>query len=38
MQDLVQLTTASISPVLPYALLVLMLILRPRGLFGKRDV
>jgi branched-chain amino acid transport system permease protein len=38
MQDLVQLTTASVSPVLPYALLVLMLIFRPRGLFGKRDV
>jgi branched-chain amino acid transport system permease protein len=38
MQDLVNLTTAGISPVLPYLLLVLMLILRPRGLFGTRDV
>ncbi len=38
MQDLVQLTSASIAPVLPYGLLVLMLIVRPRGLFGKRDV
>ena len=37
MQDLVNLTTAGISPVLPYLLLVLMLILRPRGLFGTRD-
>ena len=38
MQDLVNLTTAGIAPVLPYLLLVLMLILRPRGLFGTRDV
>jgi branched-chain amino acid transport system permease protein len=38
MQDLVQITTANIAPVLPYGLLVLMLIFRPRGLFGKRDV
>ena len=38
LQDLVRLTTASIAPVLPYALLVLMLIVRPRGLFGTRDV
>ncbi len=36
--DLVNLTTASIAPVLPYLLLVVMLILRPRGLFGTRDV
>ncbi|MDH3596261.1 MAG: branched-chain amino acid ABC transporter permease [Rhodospirillales bacterium] len=38
MQDLVRLTTASIAPVLPYFLLVLILIVRPRGLFGTRDV
>ena len=38
MQDLVNLKTAGLAPVLPYLLLVLMLILRPRGLFGTRDV
>lgn len=36
--DIVNLTTAGIAPVLPYLLLVLMLIFRPRGLFGTRDV
>ncbi|MFQ5898020.1 MAG: branched-chain amino acid ABC transporter permease [Candidatus Methylomirabilia bacterium] len=38
MQDIVNLTTGGIAPVLPYLLLVLVLILRPRGLFGTRDV
>lgn len=38
MSDLVNLTTGGISPVLPYLMLVLMLIFRPRGLFGTRDV
>lgn len=38
MSDLVGLTTGGIAPVLPYLLLVLMLIFRPRGLFGTRDV
>ena len=38
MRDLVNLTTGGLAPVLPYLLLVLMLILRPRGLFGTRDV
>ena len=38
MRDLVNLTSGGIAPVLPYLLLVLMLILRPRGLFGTRDV
>ncbi len=38
MQDLVNLSTSGIAPVLPYLFLVLMLILRPRGLFGTRDV
>ena len=39
MRDLVGLTTGGIAPVLPYLLLlVLMLIFRPRGLFGTRDV
>lgn len=35
--DLANMTSANIAPVLPYLLLVLMLILRPRGLFGTRD-
>ena len=38
MRDLVNLTSGGVAPVLPYLLLVLMLILRPRGLFGTRDV
>ncbi|MFQ5827763.1 MAG: branched-chain amino acid ABC transporter permease [Candidatus Methylomirabilia bacterium] len=38
MQDIVNLTTGGIAPVLPYLLLVLVLIVRPRGLFGTRDV
>lgn len=37
-QDLVNMTSAQVAPVLPYLLLVLMLIFRPRGLFGTRDV
>jgi branched-chain amino acid transport system permease protein len=36
-QDLVNMTSGSIAPILPYLLLVLMLIFRPRGLFGTRD-
>jgi len=36
--DLASLSSANIAPVLPYLLLVLMLIFRPRGLFGTRDV
>ena len=38
MQDMVNLTTAGLAPILPYLFLVLILILRPRGLFGTRDV
>ncbi len=38
MRDIVTLTTAGIAPVLPYLFLVLILIFRPRGLLGKRDV
>ncbi len=38
MSDLVNLTTGGLAPVLPYFLLVLILILKPRGLFGTRDV
>ncbi|MEN8197672.1 MAG: branched-chain amino acid ABC transporter permease [Pseudomonadota bacterium] len=37
-KDLVTLSSAKLAPVLPYLLLVLVLILRPRGLFGTRDV
>jgi len=37
-QDLIAMTSGSISSILPYILLVLMLIFRPRGLFGTRDV
>ena len=38
MADLVNLSSAKLAPVLPYILLVLVLIFRPRGLFGQRDV
>ena len=38
LSDLVNLTTGGIAPLVPYLLLVLMLIFRPRGLFGMRDV
>ncbi len=37
-RDLINMTSGGVSPVLPYLLLVLMLIVRPRGLFGTRDV
>ncbi len=37
-RDLVTLTIAQVAPVLPYLMLVLVLIFRPRGLFGTRDV
>lgn len=36
--DFILMTSGGISPVLPYLMLVLMLIFRPRGLFGNRDV
>lgn len=36
--DLLNLTSGGISPVIPYLLLVVILITRPRGLFGTRDV
>jgi branched-chain amino acid transport system permease protein len=35
--DLWRVTVAQIAPILPYALLVLVLILRPAGLFGTRE-
>lgn len=34
----VDITIATLAPILPYLLLVVMLIARPRGLFGTRDV
>ena len=34
---LMKLTLAQVTPILPYLLLVLVLIVRPRGLFGTRD-
>ena len=37
-RDFARITTAQVSPVIPYLLLVLMLIFRPRGMFGTRDV
>jgi branched-chain amino acid transport system permease protein len=35
--SLMGVTLAQLAPVLPYLLLVLVLLLRPRGLFGTRD-
>jgi branched-chain amino acid transport system permease protein len=35
--DLLQLTVAQIAPILPYLLLVLILIFRPKGLLGTRE-
>ena len=35
---LIDLTVAQVSPILPYLLLTVILIVRPRGLFGVRDV
>ena len=32
------LTISQLSPIVPYILLIIVLIARPRGLFGKRDV
>jgi branched-chain amino acid transport system permease protein len=34
---LMKLTLAQVAPILPYLLLVLILIFRPRGLFGTRE-
>jgi branched-chain amino acid transport system permease protein len=33
----IKLTVSQIAPILPYLMLVLILIFRPRGLLGKRD-
>jgi branched-chain amino acid transport system permease protein len=35
--ELLQLSVAQVAPILPYLLLVLMLIFRPKGLLGRRD-
>jgi branched-chain amino acid transport system permease protein len=35
--ELLRLSVAQVAPILPYLLLVLMLIFRPRGLLGKRE-
>jgi len=35
---IIDLTISQVAPILPYLLLVVMLIVRPRGLFGNRDV
>jgi branched-chain amino acid transport system permease protein len=35
--DLLQLSVAQVAPILPYLLLVLILIFRPKGLLGKRE-
>jgi branched-chain amino acid transport system permease protein len=36
--ELVSIKLATAAPIVPYVLLVLMLVARPRGLFGKRDI
>ena len=35
--DLLQLTVAQVAPILPYVLLILVLVFRPRGLLGTRE-
>jgi len=37
LRDLWSITLPQIAPVLPYLLLVLILIFRPRGIMGKRE-
>ena len=36
--DIRHTTVAQIAPILPYLMLLIMLVVRPRGLFGSRDV
>jgi len=38
LSELLSVTVAQVGPILPYLLLVLILIFRPTGLFGKREV
>ena len=35
--SIIKLTVSQVAPILPYLMLVLILIFRPRGLLGKRD-
>jgi len=35
--ELLKLSVAQVAPILPYLLLVLILIFRPKGLLGKRE-
>jgi branched-chain amino acid transport system permease protein len=35
--SVIKLTVSQVAPILPYLMLVLILIFRPRGLLGKRD-
>ncbi|MCW5654377.1 branched-chain amino acid ABC transporter permease [Hydrogenophaga sp.] len=37
LQDLFKLTVAQVAPILPYVLLILVLVFRPRGLLGTRE-
>ena len=37
LHDLWRVTVAQVAPILPYLLLVLILIVRPTGLFGTRE-
>jgi branched-chain amino acid transport system permease protein len=37
LHDLWRITIAQVAPILPYLLLVLILIVRPTGLFGTRE-
>ena len=36
--SLTQITISQLAPIVPYLLLIIVLIARPRGLFGDRDV
>jgi len=37
MSSLLRMPVSQVAPILPYLLMVLMMILRPRGLLGKRE-
>jgi len=37
LQDLWKVTIAQVAPIMPYLLLVLILVVRPTGLFGTRE-
>ena len=38
LNNFTSITISQLSPIVPYLLLIIVLIARPRGLFGKRDV